>query len=39
MGPQFFIMGGIDRVSVALAIAGAIFLLGAVLSLSRLKDL
>lgn len=32
---QFFIMGGIDRVSILLGIAGAIVLLGAVLSLRR----
>lgn len=36
MGFQFFLIGGIDRISIALAIGGAILLLGAVLSLRRL---
>jgi hypothetical protein len=36
MGLQFLLVGAIDRVSVALAIAGTILLLGAVLSLRRL---
>ena len=39
MDLQFFMMGGIDRVSVVLAIAGAVVLLGATLSLRRLQAL
>jgi hypothetical protein len=39
MGLEFLLLGSIDRLSIALALAGAILLLGAVLSLRRLQGL
>ncbi len=39
MGLQFYFLNGIDRLSIALAIGGAILLLAGVLSLRRLQDL